>query len=88
MALEVTDVRIRKVENEGRMKALVSVTFDNEFVVHDIRIIEGDQGLFIAMPSRKTSSGRFKDVAHPINSASREKIERAVLEQYEKASEG
>ncbi|MFO7151895.1 MAG: septation regulator SpoVG [Bacillota bacterium] len=86
--MEVTDVRIRKVENEGRMKALVSVTFDNEFVVHDIRIIEGDQGLFIAMPSRKTSSGRFKDVAHPINSASREKIERAVLEQYEKASEG
>lgn len=86
--MEVTDVRIRKVENEGRMKAIVSVTFDNEFVVHDIRIIEGDQGLFIAMPSRKTSSGRFKDVAHPINSASREKIERAVLEQYEKASEG
>jgi len=81
--VEVTDVRIRKVENEGRMKAIVSVTFDNEFVVHDIRIIEGEKGLFIAMPSRKTASGRFKDVAHPINRASRAKIERAILNQYE-----
>lgn len=81
--MEVTDVRIRKVENEGRMKAIVSVTFDNEFVVHDIRIIEGEKGLFIAMPSRKTASGRFKDVAHPINRASRAKIERAILNQYE-----
>ncbi|KXG77833.1 putative septation protein SpoVG [Fervidicola ferrireducens] len=81
--MEVTDVRIRKVENEGRMKAIVSVTFDNEFVVHDIRIIEGEKGLFIAMPSRKTASGRFKDVAHPINKASRAKIERAILKQYE-----
>ncbi|ADL06844.1 septation regulator SpoVG [Thermosediminibacter oceani] len=80
--MEVTDVRIKRVENEGRMKAIVSVTFDDEFVVHDIRIIEGDKGLFIAMPSRKTSSGHFRDVAHPINSAARAKIEEAVLKQY------
>ncbi|MDN5331030.1 MAG: stage sporulation protein [Tepidanaerobacteraceae bacterium] len=84
--MEVTDVRIRKVENEGRMKAIVSVTFDNEFVVHDIRIIEGEKGLFIAMPSRKTQNGRFKDVAHPINAAARAKIEQAILQQY--ASDG
>ncbi|SHM20262.1 stage V sporulation protein G [Caldanaerovirga acetigignens] len=81
--MEVTDVRIKKVENEGRMKAIVSVTFDDEFVVHDIRIIEGEKGLFIAMPSRKTASGRFKDVAHPINKTSRAKIEQAILRQYE-----
>ncbi|TYP51660.1 septation regulator SpoVG [Thermosediminibacter litoriperuensis] len=80
--MEVTDVRIRRVENEGRMKAIVSVTFDDEFVVHDIRIIEGEKGLFIAMPSRRTPNGQFRDVAHPINSAARAKIQDAVLKQY------
>jgi len=80
--LEVTEVRIRRVQSEGRMKAIVSVTFDNEFVVHDIRIIEGKKGLFIAMPSRKTPNGQFKDVAHPINAAARAKIQDAVLRQF------
>ncbi|MCG0275842.1 MAG: septation regulator SpoVG [Thermosediminibacteraceae bacterium] len=80
--MEVTEVRIRRVQSEGRMKAIVSVTFDNEFVVHDIRIIEGKKGLFIAMPSRKTPNGQFKDVAHPINAAARAKIQDAVLRQF------
>ena len=81
--MEITDVRIRKIEAEGKMKAIVSVTFDNEFVVHDIKVIESQNGLFIAMPSRKTPDGEFKDIAHPINSATREKIQKAVLEKYE-----
>jgi stage V sporulation protein G len=81
--MEITDVRIRKVTKEGKMKAVVSVTFDNEFVVHDIKIIEGDRGLFIAMPSRKALDGEFKDIAHPINSAVRERIQSHILEKYE-----
>jgi len=83
--LEITDVRIRKISDEGKMKAIVSVTFDNEFVVHDIRIIEGDSGLFIAMPSRKTADGQFKDIAHPLNSSMRAKIQEAVLKSYQAA---
>jgi len=71
--MDITDVRVRKVNKEGKMKAIVSVTFDNEFVVHDIKVIEGDKGLFIAMPSRKTMDGEFRDIAHPINSSTREK---------------
>ncbi|MDF2841389.1 MAG: spoVG, partial [Clostridia bacterium] len=66
--MQITDVRVRRVNAEGKMKAVVSVTFDNEFVVHDIKVIEGQEGLFIAMPSRKTPDGEFKDIAHPINS--------------------
>jgi stage V sporulation protein G len=82
--MEITDVRIRKVNAEGKMKAVVSVTFDNEFVVHDIKVIEGQEGLFIAMPSRKTPDGEFKDIAHPINSATREKLQTSILDEYEK----
>jgi len=83
--MDITDVRVRKVNKEGKMKAIVSVTFDNEFVVHDIKVIEGDKGLFIAMPSRKTMDGEFRDIAHPINSSTREKIQNSVLEKYEMA---
>lgn len=83
----ITDVRIRKVATEGKMKAIVSVTFDNEFVVHDIKVIEGQNGLFIAMPSRKTPDGEFKDIAHPINTDTREKIQNSILKAYEEVME-
>lgn len=83
-SVKVTDVRVRKVTEEGKMKAIVSVTFDNEFVVHDIKIIEGQNGLFIAMPSRKIADGEFRDIAHPINAETRKKIQDAVLDEYEK----
>ena len=82
--MEITDVRIRKIATEGKMKAIVSITFDNEFVVHDIKVIEGQSGLFIAMPSRKTPDGEFKDIAHPINTQTREKIQTAILDEYQK----
>lgn len=80
--MRVTDVRIRKLNNEGKMRAVVSVTFDDEFVVHDIRVIEGQNGMFIAMPSRRTPDGQFKDIAHPINSETREVIQKAILDGY------
>jgi stage V sporulation protein G len=83
--MEITDVRIRKIETQGKMKAIVSVTFDNEFVVHDIKIIESQNGMFVAMPSRKTPEGEFRDVAHPINTQVREKIQKAILQNYESA---
>ena len=83
--MNITDVRIRKITTEGKMKAIVSITLDNEFVVHDIKIIEGQNGLFIAMPSRKTPDGEFKDIAHPINTDTREKIQGSILDAYEKA---
>lgn len=83
--MEVTDVRVRKVSKEGKMKAVVSITLDNEFVVHDIKVIEGDKGLFIAMPSRKTADGEFRDIAHPINSETREKVQAVILKKYEAA---
>lgn len=82
--MNITDVRIRKISAEGKMKAIVSVTFENQFVVHDIKVIEGQNGLFIAMPSRKTPDGEFKDIAHPINTETREQIQRAILDEYEK----
>lgn len=82
--MQITDVRIRKIAADGKMKAIVSVTFDNEFVVHDIKVIEGQNGLFIAMPSRKTPDGEFKDIAHPINTETREKIQNAILDEYAK----
>jgi Uncharacterized protein, involved in the regulation of septum location len=82
--MEITDVRVRKIAAEGKMKAIVSVTFDNEFVVHDIKVIEGQNGLFIAMPSRKTPDGEFKDIAHPINTQTRERIQNAILDEYAK----
>jgi stage V sporulation protein G len=81
--MEITDIRVRKINTESRMKAVVSVTFDNEFVVHDIKVIESQNGLFIAMPSRKTPEGEFKDIAHPINAEAREKIQKAILDKFE-----
>lgn len=80
--MEVTDVRIRKVLPEGRMKAIVSVTLDNAFVIHDIKIVEGQNGLFVAMPSRRTPKGEFRDIAHPITSSARAMIQNAVLQAY------
>lgn len=82
--LKVTDVRIRKITEEGKMKAIVSVTLDDEFVVHDIKIIDGQNGLFIAMPSRKMADGEFRDIAHPINAETRKKIQDAIFQEYEK----
>lgn len=83
--MEVTDVRIRKVTEESKMKAIVSVTFDDEFVVHDIKVIDGLNGIFIAMPSRKMADGEFRDIAHPINATTRKKIQEAVFSEYEKS---
>lgn len=83
--MEITDVRVRKIAKEGKMKAVVSITIDNEFVVHDIKVIEGEKGLFIAMPSKKASDGEFRDIAHPINSETREGMQRIILERYENA---
>lgn len=83
--MQITDIRIRKVEKEGKMKAVVSITLDEEFVVHDIKVIEGEKGLFIAMPSRKASDGEYRDIAHPINSGTREKIQKMILAKYEEA---
>lgn len=83
--MKITDVRVRKVTEEGKMKAIVSVTFDDEFVVHDIKVIEGQNGLFIAMPSRKMADGEFRDIAHPINATTRQKIQEAVFFEYEKS---
>jgi stage V sporulation protein G len=80
--MNITDVRIRKIGSEGKMKAVASVTFDNEFVVHDIKVIEGQNGLFIAMPSRKTPDGEYRDIAHPINSDTRDKLQSLVLERF------
>ena len=81
--MQITDVRIRKVAKERNMKAVVSITIDNEFVVHDIKVIEGEKGLFIAMPSRKAADGEYRDIAHPINSDTRNMIQTLILEQYE-----
>ena len=81
--MEITDVRVRKVNKEGKMKAVISVTFDNEFVVHDIKVIERDEGLFIAMPSRKAADGEYRDIAHPINSGTRDMIQNVILAKYE-----
>lgn len=85
--MQITDVRVRKLTKEGKMRAVVSVTLDNEFVVHDIKVIEGDKGLFIAMPSKKATDGEYRDIAHPINSATRDKLQQIILESYEKAVE-
>lgn len=83
--MNITDVRIRKVNQDGKMKAVVSITFDDSFVIHDIKLIEGENGLFIAMPSKKTTKGEFKDIAHPINSSVRDAIQKCVLEKYSQA---
>lgn len=83
--MHVTDVRVRKVLMEGKMKAIVSVTLDDAFVIHDVKVVEGQNGLFVAMPSRKTPDGEFRDIAHPINSSAREIIQSAVLQAYQEA---
>ena len=81
--MKITDVRVRKVNSAGKMKAVVSVTFDDSFVVHDIKVIEGKERMFIAMPSRKTAEGEFKDVAHPINTQLRDELQSVILKKYE-----
>ncbi len=81
--MQVTDVRVRKMEKEGKMRASVSITLDNEFVIHDIKVIEGEKGLFIAMPSRKAADGEYRDIAHPINSGTRDRIQKVILDKYE-----
>ena len=83
--MQITDVRVRKITREGKMKAIVSITLDDEFVVHDIKVIEGEKGLFIAMPSKKATDGEYRDIAHPINSSTRENLQKVILESYEKA---
>ena len=85
--MQITDVRVRKITKEGKMKAIVSITLDNEFVVHDIKVIEGEKGLFIAMPSKKATDGEYRDISHPINSTTREMLQRTILDSYEKALE-
>ena len=81
--MNITDVRVRRVAKEGKMKDVVSIAIDEEFVVHDIKVIEGEKGLFIAMPSRKATDGEYRDIAHPINSETRERIQGIILEKYE-----
>ena len=81
--MNITDVRVRKVAKEGKMKAVVSITIDEEFVVHDIKVIEGEKGLFIAMPSRKATDGEYRDIAHPINSSTRDMIQTLILGKYQ-----
>ena len=83
--MNITAVRVRKVAKDGKMKAVVSITLDDEFVIHDIKVIEGEKGLFIAMPSRKASDGEYRDIAHPINSETRSKIQKIVLQRYAEA---
>ena len=83
--MNITDVRVKRVNTEGKMRAIASITFDNSFVVRDIRVIEGQNGLFIAMPSRKTPEGEFRDIAHPITPEAREQIQTAILSIYEQA---
>ena len=85
--MKITDVRVRKVTKQGKMRAVVSVTFDNEFVVHDIKVIEGERGLFIAMPSKKSTDGEYRDIAHPINSDMRKTLQDTILEAYDKAAD-
>ncbi|MDY2628981.1 MAG: septation regulator SpoVG [Lachnospiraceae bacterium] len=87
--MQITDVRVRKIssENSNKMKAIASITIDGVFVVHDIKILEGEKGMFIAMPSRKSSDGEFRDIAHPINTETREMLQRLILEKYNETAE-
>ena len=85
--MQVTDVRVRRIAQVGKMKAIASITMDNEFVIHDIKVIEGEKGLFVAMPSRKAPDGEYRDIAHPINQAARERIQNVILEHYHAAEE-
>ena len=81
--MKITDVRVKKVSKEGKMKAVVSITIDDEFVIHDIKVIEGDKGLFIAMPSKKAADGEYRDIAHSINSDRRARLQNEILEKYQ-----
>lgn len=81
--MQITDVRVRKIDKEGKMRAVVSITIDNIFVIHDIKVIEGEKGLFIAMPSKKSADGEYRDIAHPINSDTRQELQKIILEKYE-----
>ena len=83
--MQITDVRVRNITKEGKMRAIVSITIDDEFVIHDIKVIEGEKGMFIAMPSKKATDGEYRDIAHPINSGTRENIQKIILEKYEQA---
>lgn len=85
--MEITDITIRKLSLESKMKAVVSITFDNEFVVHDVKVIDGNHGLFIAMPSRRTPEGEYKDIVHPVNAEFRNKLSSAVLAKYKETIE-
>lgn len=85
--MKVTDVRLRKIQTDGRMKALVSITLDEAFVIHDLRVIEGNSGLFVAMTSKRTPDGEFRDIAHPINSDMRQEIQDAVMKVYDETDE-
>ena len=81
--MNITDIRIRRLEQEGKMKAVVSITLDDVFVVHDIKVIEGEKGLFIAMPSKKTADGEYRDIAHPIKTETRNRIQQMILDKYQ-----
>lgn len=83
--MQITDVRVRKITKEGKMKAVVSITLDDELVIHDIKVIEGDKGLFIAMPSKKAADGEYRDIAHPINSRTRERVQTMILDANERS---
>lgn len=83
--MNITDVRIRKVDSDGKMKAIASITIDDEFVIHDIKIIDGEKGMFIAMPSRKSGDGEYRDIAHPISTKVRENLQSMILDAYEKS---
>ena len=85
--MQITDIRIRKIEKEGKMKAVVSITIDDDFAIHDIKVIEGEKGMFIAMPSRKAADGEYRDIAHPINSSTREMLSKLILEKYNEEME-
>ncbi len=85
--MEITDVRVRRITKEGKLKAVVSITLDDAFVVHDIKVIDGDKGLFIAMPSKKTLDGEYRDIAHPINSATRSEMQELILRKFEETAE-
>ena len=85
--MQITDVRVRKIAKEGKMKPIVSITLDDAFVVHDIKVIEGEKGLFIAMPSKRATDGEYRDIAHPINSSTRDVIQKTILDSYERALE-
>lgn len=85
--MNITDVRVRKIEKEGKMRAIVSITIDGEFVVHDIKVIEGEKGLFIAMPSRMSADGEYRDIAHPINSETRDSLQKLILSKYQETAD-